>query len=391
MTLHINVKPKVAYVLGAKFPTSKAYGITARETLKVLRDNNFETKIFCQKSKYYDQDFKDTQILIEYFSNSILAKLLIIFGERGTNVIYQTSWQLGTTLSVLKNIGKIVKFNADIIWVRDPIIALISLISNSKSQIFLEVHQESKKFLYRKLIRYSSRIKFFPINQENSKFLLNISKSFNIKLAPMGIRQENIVSKTDCQKLVKSIKIRRHQNIRIAYVGKFSPGGYSKGIEDLIYLAQNYSVRGSNFSVTLVGAMRKELDYYQALAKKLKIRPKNLKIKPYVRHSQVLKLLKNFDVLILPEYSNSNYNGMPIKLLEYVSSGRITIVANTKLYQSIFTSKYRPFFYESGSIKSLDQAISSAISANNLEKKLVQGLEFSHNFTWNNRVLKMIQ
>ena len=52
-----NKSPKIIYVLGTRFPTDKAYGVTTRETLEALGNLNYQTKLLCNKSNYFDKDF----------------------------------------------------------------------------------------------------------------------------------------------------------------------------------------------------------------------------------------------------------------------------------------------------------------------------------------------
>ena len=51
-------KIKIAYVISAALPTSKAYGVTAKETVEVLLKFGYTVKILASSSKYYDSDFE---------------------------------------------------------------------------------------------------------------------------------------------------------------------------------------------------------------------------------------------------------------------------------------------------------------------------------------------
>jgi glycosyltransferase involved in cell wall biosynthesis len=100
--------------------------------------------------------------------------------------------------------------------------------------------------------------------------------------------------------------------------------------------------------------------------------------------------MKSFDVLILPAYSSKEYAGMPLKLLEYLSTGKITIMADIPLYRGNFKNNFRPFIYKPGDIISLERSISSALSNVNLSEHLIRGAIFASEFTWTNRTLKML-
>lgn len=386
----MEAKPKIAYVIGAKFPTNKAYGITSRETLEVLMDNGLQIRVFCKRSRYFDSDFKGLVEVIEYFPKSFLASALTKLGEFGISRINQFFWKLGLVIDVVRSFHSIDSFKPNIIWVRDPMIAYFLVRRFKETRFILEVHEESKQFYYRKLIEYHHRIKFCPISAKNKEFLLKVSPLFKIQMAPMGVRAENIVTKESCKNFLKTITLRKGEHISVAYVGKFAPGGYSKGINDLLKLAQLYSNMGAKKNVTLLGANEVELKYYKNQAAKLSIKENYLIIANHVKHSEVAENLKKFDVLVLPAYCSQKYNGMPIKLLEYLSSGKITIVADSDLYRSLLLPEYYPFFYNPGDVFSLDRTINSALRSNVLEAKLIAGIDFASQHTWDVRTLNLI-
>jgi glycosyltransferase involved in cell wall biosynthesis len=81
---------------------------------------------------------------------------------------------------------------------------------------------------------------------------------------------------------------------------------------------------------------------------------------------------------------------MPLKLLEYLSTGKITIVADVPLYNQVFLKDFQPFYYTPGDPESLYDSICSAVRLKDLDKHLVAGVEFAANFTWDNRTLNML-
>ena len=206
----------------------------------------------------------------------------------------------------------------------------------------------------------------------------------------MGIREEYLASKSDCVKFADSLKRRNKKNIKVGYIGKIAPGGYSKGTEDLIGLAGYAQLNELKLSVTLVGASQKDLPKLNLIRKELEIRKSFLGFKTHVKHTRALTLMKSFDVLILPAYSSEQYVGMPIKLLEYLSTGKITIMADTPLYGKNFRKNFRPFIYKPGDIISLEKSIYSALSNTNLSEHLIRGAIFASKYTWTNRTLKML-
>jgi glycosyltransferase involved in cell wall biosynthesis len=82
---------------------------------------------------------------------------------------------------------------------------------------------------------------------------------------------------------------------------------------------------------------------------------------------------------------------MPIKLLEYIAAGKIVIVADCSLFRSFFNKNYSPFYYKSENVASLSSEINKAKFDDNLLSKLLNGINFVSDFTWQNRTKNMIK
>ena len=381
---------RIAYIVNSSFPTRKAYGITARETINALTDLSIKAKIFCNYGEYFDKDFESVTGLIENFHKGFLDRIFIKLGEIGTLKFNAIFWRIGLFFMIIKNIREVQRFHPNVIWLRDPLIALIYLKRFKNINIILEVHDQAGKIFYRKLRKYNDRIKFCPINIDNDFLLKELNPLATSELAPMGIRKALIGNKINCDEFIESLKLKKYTSINVGYVGKFSPNGYSKGIEDLINLAYFFQENKINASVTLIGAEEQELTQYKKKQTLLKIGSEYLKFHKHVSHSQALHLMHNFDVLILPAYGSKNYIGMPIKLLEYFASARIVVIADTPLYRKIFNVGFQPFFYIPGDVDSLNQTIFLALKSENLKKYLLDGINFCLPFTWENRTRRIL-
>jgi glycosyltransferase involved in cell wall biosynthesis len=120
---------------------------------------------------------------------------------------------------------------------------------------------------------------------------------------------------------------------------------------------------------------------------------KNISFIPHMSHTSAVKSMKDFDILVLPLPFDSNYQGMPLKLLEYLSSGRIVIVAESEYIREIFNDGFYPYFYEQGNINSLHCSINAYMNEKDLERHILDGVNFASKFTWESRtksVLNMV-
>ena len=175
---------RIAFVLGSKFPTSRAYGVTTRETLEVLLEHSISFKVFCFKGSYIDRDFNKIMAHVNNLRVLLLSKILRFLSNFGNSRINYIAWRLALFLDLCFNLSRIRKFNPNVIWTRDPFIAYILLKVFPRVKIALEVHENVGKRFYKKVID-SQRVKFFPINKENSIFLCNligsnVSASLNV-------------------------------------------------------------------------------------------------------------------------------------------------------------------------------------------------------------------
>lgn len=375
---------------GSKFPTPKAFGVTTRETLLSLEKEGIPVKVLCPRSDYSDLDFHKIEHLIVNFPKNMFVNLLRRWGESRLGLVYGISWRFAQLIEINISSEYVRKLNPEVIWLRDPLIALIYTIKFRKIKIILEVHETRYKYIYQILKRCVDRVFCYAINNYIRDFLTSISRAYTLPVAPMGIPESHLAAHEACSNFAENIKLKNLNCLKFAYFGKYKPNGYSKGLDDLIRLANYFSQSLSDSSVTLVGLVSSEIEEISLIKSKFEIRDKNLEIISHMDHSLALNLMHNFDILILPEYESQDYKGMPIKLLEYIASGKITVVADTILYRSFFSEKFSPYFYAPRNISSLLGVVNQSLSDPNLGTQLINGVNFASNFTWRTRTRQML-
>ena len=155
---------KIAFVVGAPFPTKKAYGVTSRETINILLKRNLRTKIFCLPGNYTDSDYNMISEFICEFTESLIGKKFILFGSLGSSKLNFALWRFGLAKVVIENFKAIADFKPDYIWLRDPLIANLYLKKFKSIKIILEVHDKSGTYFLKNLMKFNTRIYHFPIN-----------------------------------------------------------------------------------------------------------------------------------------------------------------------------------------------------------------------------------
>jgi glycosyltransferase involved in cell wall biosynthesis len=142
--------------------------------------------------------------------------------------------------------------------------------------------------------------------------------------------------------------------------------------------------------VNLIGAMKEDDKFIRQLTTAHSIDKNYLKIHAHVPHSIAVASLKRFDVLVLPSYADSNYIGMPLKLLEYLASGRIVIFGKSQLYKNMIPDNIKIFSYSPNNVNDLYESILDALNYEQLENLIISGIEFAETLTWENRTRKII-
>lgn len=381
---------RISFVLGSKFPTSRAYGVTTRETLEVLLKHSIKFNVYCLKSSYTDQDFDQIMKNVIYMRVLRISKILRNLSNYGNSKVNYVIWRLALFLDLFINFRAIKNFAPNVIWTRDPFIAYLLLKWCSKVQVILEVHESVGTIFYKKLINLQ-RVHFFPINKENNSFLCELSGSKKTyEIMPMGVRNYSTPSVKEIDQYVKNLDKSTQSIITIGYVGALEPSGYSKGIEELIRLSTYFQNNSLRYKILLIGASESELKKYTNIKNNLNLSSRYLSILPHVSHSEALLGMKKCDILILPAYKSKLYMGMPIKLLEYLISGRITLIGDCELYRNFLPDYLHPLLYSSGDPEVLTRFIKSAHENRNLYKLLEMSVSFSSSFTWEKRTLRML-
>jgi len=209
--------------------------------------------------------------------------------------------------------------------------------------------------------------------------------NLNVISSPMSINKSILSNRRDIATFVQKLQKSENQTINIGYVGKFAPGGYSKGVEDLVYLAGLIQQLELNMRVNLVGGEDVHVDGLKELCTELGISDRYISITGHVSHTEAVSAMRMFDVLVLTLPRDSNYNGSPLKTIEYCAVGKIVIAANSNLYVQIFEEKFEPFWYTPYDENSLLKAIQEAIECQSLEIRIDAGVRMASTFTWEKR------
>ena len=210
------------------------------------------------------------------------------------------------------------------------------VLSLLKKKVIIEVHHDLKNesrlviFLYKYLdiLNQKNILKIVAITNSVKKYLIN---KFN--LDPKKIE---IIPSASALKF-KFSKIKKKKIYNIGYFGSLDS---SKGSNFIIKLAKkdkknNYFIYGGNKD--------------EVFKLKKKINSKNLQINQSVPYSKLEKIISKMDILLMPAnlkrlrslggVGNIAKYTSPLKLFDYLASGKLIISSNLKVFQEILENK----------------------------------------------------
>ena len=383
---------KILFVVTSAFPTQKAYGVTTRESMLAAKNLGHKVYSLSLKSNYSDSDYDEIANSLNYFEINKTINILKNISFRSTNYFSRAAWIIMQDLLLKFNYKVINKFESDLIWCRDERTAKTLRKLFPTTTIVVEIHAKPKNRILNKLVKVSKKnsLLLAPINQ-NLMDLLKINFDFKRCIAGMSISSDLLANEEAVFKFMESINDRRKkEDFKIGYVGKFFPGGFSKGYEDLIDLAVFYKVNQVERLISIAGGLENEVKEVEKKAASLNLNSKNIEITGHLRHSDSLAKVESLDIVVLPEPRDPNYLGSPLKSYEACALGRILVVAECKINRDQFGDEEFIYWYRSKSVESLANVIDLALMDKLLCEKILKQIEFARRHTWEVRVKNVL-
>lgn len=290
-------------------------------------------------------------------------------------------------LTPLKILKKSFSIECDIIVTRNLVISLF-LIIFKKKHIF-EIHDDlnigGKKISYIfklfKLLNSKSIIKLIFITNELKR---HISKKYRYNKNNFEI----LPDATD----IRSRDIPKKKKIKNKKIGYFGSIYSSRGIPLIIKLSKidkdnNYFIYGGSKHEV------KKIHNYTN---------KNLKIFSQISYKEVKKKIKKMDILLMPYSKNVTFSGdygniinfmSPMKMFDYLASGKIILSSDIKVLREILIDKYNSILIKDFlNIQKWKEQIDKIDFRKNKYLQLRHNaIKTSLNFTWKKRVYKMLE
>ena len=311
---------RIAYLFNSSTPSSNPGSIQVVNTCSALNKLSHEvilivpnTGLTSSLSKFYGIKKPPKLIKLKYFNKFPLG----------------LNYYLFSFFSIIHGMLN----NAELFITRNLFTLFLLNIINKK--VIVEVHHDLKnesrlvKFLFKIFNVYDNKniIKVIAITKTVKKYLI---KNFKIDKKKIDI----IPSASSLN--FKFNKLKNKRNFNIGYFGSLDK---SKGSNFIISLSKldkknNYYIYGGQNSE--VSKLRKKIH-------------KNLKINASVQYGKIKKYISRMDILLMPSDSKKlrSLGGVgniakftsPLKLFDYLASGKLIISSNLSVFQEILKNK----------------------------------------------------
>ncbi|KKS38743.1 MAG: hypothetical protein A3G49_04945 [Candidatus Sungbacteria bacterium RIFCSPLOWO2_12_FULL_41_11] len=371
-------KIKLLYIANERIPTDRANGLQIMKTCEAMAKNGVELELVIprRKTEAMNEDPFDYYKVERVFKLKKLACLdLIPYLYFLGPIPY---WLISVTFSLSAAFHSMTHSHDFLYFRHDSILFWFFIFC--KKKLISEFHFLAEK----KYQRFFPRLKLAVAINRSAKEIYQSIKGMKDKVvwAPDGVSIEDFalsITKEDARrKLGLAVKGRY-----VVYTGHF----YSwKGIDTLIKAA---ALLPKDITVLLVGGGTPEDS--TLLKEKL---PENIILIGQKKYSEIPFYLKAADCLVITgtaKDEHSNYFTSPLKLFEYMASGRPIVASGTSAIQEVLVHKKNSWLVQPDDERALADGIAYIFENPSTAKLLVEEAKRDvENYTWEKRAKKII-
>ena len=370
---------KLIYIANARIPTEKAHGIQIMKMCEAFGVQGIEVELVLprrlnsiRENQFDYYGVKKTFKITKLPTLDFIALGLGQFGFFAETLIFLIASKIYLLFK-----------NYDILYTRELLAGLFL------KDIVLEIHS---------LPSSETSLPNFLLQKiwQKAKAILVLTSFIKNELVARGVPADKILVLPDAVDLEKfDIKISKEEARRklnlpqdkkiILYTGSFYLYDW-KGVDVLLKTAEEF---GTDFLFLLVGGSENEIKEI-----KNKFKAENILLIGHKPYAEIPYYLKSADVLVLPNKSGhamSELYSSPLKLFEYMASGRPIIASDLPSLRKILTEKEAMFFKPDDSTD-LALKIKEIVANPNLADQISQNARQKvQNYTWSNRAQRAIE
>lgn len=209
-----------------------------------------------------------------------------------------------------------------------------------------------------------------------------------------GIKKDKIIVARDSVDLDKFSNVSKDRSVWtsegidgskkiVLYAGSL---GTEKGVHTVAGSSTYLSI---DTQVVFIGGNEAQVTAFKQTYKDIK----SITMLGHIDHKLVPKYVAAADVLVLPDLFSDTYSNLytsPMKLFEYMASGRVIVASNIPSLREVLTED-STLFFESGNEKSLAAKLTEVLNDTKLSKKLGRKAQkIVSEFTWSKRGLRIM-
>lgn len=367
-------------------PTEKAHGFQVMKMCEAFSEAGVEIELWIPRrfNQIKENPFSYYNIR-ETFGIKRIPVIDLMSLEKFLGPIVGLMESISFAIFILFYLPK--KDAANVIYSRDQFVCWFLSFLNRR--FIYEIHSFPKNFYWHKRL-WRRAYRLVAITQGLKNLLIKQGiKAEKITVAPDGVDLEAF---NDVNQSEEELKIELGlpaDDFLVGYVGKFKTLGMEKGIKTMIMALP---LLEKDVKMVFVGGEELEIKEYKNLASRFNVSTQCLFI-DYQPYLKVIKYIKVMDALVIPfpNFPHYAFYTSPLKLFEYMASGRPIIVSDLPALREVLDEKNALFFKP-------DDAADLARSIKMLKASQMLGYHLSRQaladvkeYTWNKRARKILE
>ena len=375
---------KIIYITNNRIPTEKAHGFQVIKMCEAFSNAGIEVELLAPRRfnsikenpfSYYN--IRETFKIRKTFVIDLipLSKYLGAFANFVESITF-----------ALFSLSGLSRADADVIYTRDQFSGWF--LSFFKKRFVYEVHSFPRHVaLYRRIWKKAHKIIVITSALKNLVIKEGIPEN-KILIAPDAVDLKIFESiNADKDELRAELNLPK-DSFLVGYVGKFKTLEMEKGIKTMI---EALPLSGNETKMVFVGGEESEIKEYKMFSNRFNVLPQCIFIS-YQPHAKVIRYIKAMDALVIPFPNKPHYAfyASPLKLFEYMASGRPIIASSLPALREILNDK-NALFFKPDDAPDLARAIKMLKSSQMLGYHLSQqALADVREYTWDNRARRIL-
>lgn len=365
---------RIHYVSHASIPSREANSLQVMKMCAALARAGHELVLFCRQGPELGEPHA-------YYGTEPNFRLEPIASGRVPMVRRLLhSWRLATRL------GR--EAPAELLYGRDfHSLALLALRGRARAPLVLEVHQPPRSALERWLQRTLFRHPRFRLLVCISDAL---ASEYRHQFGP-ALRAPILVAPDGADRPQAGASPAPSANgaLALGYVGHLYPG---KGLE----LIERLAARLPECRFHVLGGLETDVRSWQR-----RLRAANVQLHGHLPHAEAQRRMRTFDVLLAP-YQESVLIGegasdvsrwmSPLKIFEYMASGRPMIASDLPVLREVLRDGENALLAPAGEVEAWARAVERLARAPELARRLAERAreDLEHHYTWERRAERVL-